>query len=212
MPQRLEGRRALAAGRLQLRGADGADEEGRLDACPADRALPLRLHEVPLERPKLDAPRLHIGERFRRPEEQVGERAGERHEAQERGRPGDPGILDPAACVAVHPEGDPEPEEGDEEQREVARDLERSRMKDGVERPHHCDTTLPADPRKKTRLRKHRAELQARPDLLAGRQADVTLLFCDVRGYSRVSARLARNALVMGSLSLLHLRTLHEVI
>jgi adenylate cyclase len=33
-------------------------------------------------------------------------------------------------------------------------------------------------------------ELQARPDLLAGRQADVTLLFCDVRGYSRVSARL----------------------
>src|SRR5262249_50840606 len=33
-------------------------------------------------------------------------------------------------------------------------------------------------------------ELQARPDLLAGRQAEVTLLFCDVRGYSRVSARL----------------------
>jgi hypothetical protein len=48
LPQRLEGRRALAAGRLELRGADGADEERRLDACPADRALRLRLHEVPL--------------------------------------------------------------------------------------------------------------------------------------------------------------------
>jgi len=178
LPQRVEGGRALAAGRLQLRGADGADEERRLDARPTDRALGLRLHQVPLERPKLDAPRFHIGERLGRPEEQVGEWAGERHEPQERGGPGDPGILDPAACVAVHPEGDPEPQEGDEEQRQVARDLERSRMKDGVERPHHCDTTLPAGHTKKTRLRKRRGHLQAGPDvqLLSGSACGATLV------------------------------------
>src|SRR5262249_19084877 len=32
--------------------------------------------------------------------------------------------------------------------------------------------------------------LQQEPDLLEGREAEVTLLFCDIRGFSRVSERL----------------------
>lgn len=34
------------------------------------------------------------------------------------------------------------------------------------------------------------AELEAQPDLLAGRDTEVTVLFCDIRGFSRVSERL----------------------
>jgi adenylate cyclase len=34
------------------------------------------------------------------------------------------------------------------------------------------------------------AELAARPDLLKGRNLEVTLLFCDIRGFSRISERL----------------------
>ena len=34
------------------------------------------------------------------------------------------------------------------------------------------------------------AELAAHPDLLSGRDSEVTILFCDIRGFSRVSSRL----------------------
>jgi len=34
------------------------------------------------------------------------------------------------------------------------------------------------------------SELAARPDLLKGRSLEVTLLFCDIRGFSRISERL----------------------
>src|SRR5439155_25121529 len=33
-------------------------------------------------------------------------------------------------------------------------------------------------------------QLEARPDLLKGRDTEVTLLFCDIRGFSRISERL----------------------
>ncbi len=40
------------------------------------------------------------------------------------------------------------------------------------------------------------AELAARPDLLKGRDVEVTLLFCDIRGFSRISERIGPAATV----------------
>lgn len=40
------------------------------------------------------------------------------------------------------------------------------------------------------------AELAARPDLLEGREVEVTMLFCDVRGFSRISERIGPAATV----------------
>jgi hypothetical protein len=133
LPEGLERGGAMAAPGLELRRADGADEEGRLDARPADRALRLRAEEVTLERPELGAPSLHVGERLGRTEEEVGEGARERHEPEERRRPTEPGVADPAPRVAVDPEREAEPEEHEEEEREVPRDLERRRMNDRVQ-------------------------------------------------------------------------------
>src|SRR6478609_3203223 len=96
LPEGLERGGALAAPGLELRRADRADEEGRLDARPTDRALRLRAEQVTLERPELGAPRLHVGERLGRTEEEVGEGTRERDEPEERRRPAEPRVADPA--------------------------------------------------------------------------------------------------------------------
>src|SRR5204862_6526031 len=106
-PEGLQGRRAVAAGLLQLRRADRADEVGGLDAGPADRALRAGPQEMALERPQLRPPGLHVREGLRRPEEQVRERPGKRPEPEQRRRRAEPGIADPAPCVAVNPKREP---------------------------------------------------------------------------------------------------------
>ncbi len=40
------------------------------------------------------------------------------------------------------------------------------------------------------------AELAARPDLLEGREVEVTMLFCDIRGFSRISERIGPSGTV----------------
>src|SRR6266702_1728351 len=83
LPERLERRLAGRAGLLELRRADRADEEGGLYCGPADRTMRLRPVEASLERAQLDLPCPNVLEGLRRPEEEVRERAGDRHEAKE---------------------------------------------------------------------------------------------------------------------------------
>ena len=74
LPQRLERRAAARARLLQPRRADRADEEGRLDLGPADRAVQVAPREPLLHRPDLELALTHVLEVLRRPEEHVDER------------------------------------------------------------------------------------------------------------------------------------------
>src|SRR4051794_39749421 len=135
LPQALERPVAGSARLFELRRADRADEVGVLDLAPADGAVRLDDREAPLEGPDLDLAGPRVLEGLRRTEEQIDERPDERHEPEEGGSGDEPRVLDPAPCVAVDPEGEPEPEHRDHEEGEVAPDLEARRVEEIVNRP-----------------------------------------------------------------------------
>src|SRR2546430_15304322 len=120
LPEGLERRLAVGAGLLQLRRADRTDEELRRDLRPADRAVQVTAREPLLHRLDLELALAHVLEVLRRPEEHVDQRPDEgRHEPEQRRHRDEPRILDPAPGVLVDPERDREPEDADEEQRQV---------------------------------------------------------------------------------------------
>lgn len=125
----------MCARLLEVGRADRAEEELRLDGAAADRALRLLPGDPGFERAQLHLPGQHLREGLRRPEQEVDEWADERHEAEQGRSPDEPRIVDPASGVPVRPVGEAEPEEDDEEERDVPRDRERGRVVDVVERP-----------------------------------------------------------------------------
>src|SRR4051812_10621389 len=134
LPQPLEGTLAAATGLLERRRADRADEIGVLHVAPADGAVRLDLGEPPLEGPDLDLARPCVLERLGRAEEQIDEGAYEGHEPEQSGGGHEPVVVDPALRVAVHPERKTEPEHRDDEEDEVAPDLEAGRVEETVNR------------------------------------------------------------------------------
>jgi hypothetical protein len=76
-----------------------------------------------LHRPDLELPLANVLEVLGRPEEHVDQRPEERrHGAEHRRHRHEPGIVDPAARVLVHPEDRRDPEDDHEEDREIADD------------------------------------------------------------------------------------------
>ncbi len=121
LPERLERRLAARARLLQLRRADRADEELGLDrARGTPGSATRRLPELLLHRADLELALADVLEVLRRPEEEVDERADERrHEAEQRRHRDQPRILDPPARVLVDPVRAGQPEDDDEEDRQV---------------------------------------------------------------------------------------------
>src|SRR5206468_11573897 len=108
------------------------DDEGRLDVCVAHGAVRRPPEEPRLEGADLDPSGMCVLECLRRPEEQIHERADERHEPDERRRADEPVVVDPPPRIAMGPVREPEPEECEEEEREVAGDLEPGRVEEAV--------------------------------------------------------------------------------
>ena len=134
LPERLERGVALDARLLQPGRADRADEEGRLDRGAADGAVQVALRQPLLHRPDLELALAHVLDVLRRAEEEVDDRADERrHEPEHRRHRDEPRILDPPARVLVDPVGGREPEDGDEEDRQVARHHPRARVEEVVD-------------------------------------------------------------------------------
>src|SRR6266542_5333898 len=136
LPERLERRLAVGTGLLQLRRADRADEKvgGHLGAT--NRAVEVAACKTLLHRPDLELALAHVLEVLGRPEEHVDERADERrHEPEQDRRTDEPGILDSPPRVLVHPVADREPEDDDEEDREVAEDRPGARPEEVVQGP-----------------------------------------------------------------------------
>ena len=113
------------AGLLQLRRADGADEEVALDLGAAHRALELAPAEPRLHLLDLELPLAYVVEVLRRAEQHVDEQADERHEAEQGAIHDEPRILDPPARVLVHPVGEREPEDEQEEEQQALDDAPR---------------------------------------------------------------------------------------
>src|SRR5262245_50538292 len=123
LPERLERLLAVAAGLAQPRRTDRADEERLVDLGPADRAVQVAPREPLLHRPDLELALAPVLEVLGRPEEHVHEGAEERRdEAEHDGHPDQPRVLDPPSRVLVDPERGREPEDDDEEDRQVADD------------------------------------------------------------------------------------------
>ena len=131
LPERLDWSLAGPARLFQVGGADRADEERRLDGRPADRALRLSPLQCRFERAELHPVGPSLLEGLRRAEEEVGERAGNRDEAEEHGCPDEERIVDLSLGIAVRPVRAAEPEENSAEEREILCHHEGGRMKDG---------------------------------------------------------------------------------
>src|SRR6185503_7431812 len=121
LPERLERLLAVAARLPEARRADRADEEAHLDLGAADRAMHVAARQALLHRLDLELALAHVLEVLGRPEEHVDQRADEGRDQPEHGRyPDEPRIFDPPPRVLEDPERRRQPEDCDEEQRQVA--------------------------------------------------------------------------------------------
>src|SRR5437763_4991081 len=134
LPERFQGRLAIGAGLLELRGADRTDEELVRHLGPADAAVEGAAGETLLHRLDLELALAHVLEVLRRPEQHVHERAEVwDHEADRHGGGDQDRILDAPLRVLVDPVADREPERDQEEEEQVENDVPGIRRKEVVD-------------------------------------------------------------------------------
>ena len=94
----------------------------------------MRAGELLFERLDLHTPRAHVVECLGRAEEEVEDRADvRRRESEQRGEEDEDRVADATAGVPVHPQGESEPEDDGEEDRDVPGDDESGGVGEVVE-------------------------------------------------------------------------------
>ena len=154
------------------RRADRAGEVVGLDWGGADRAGRSHTRELLLQRLQLGVPRANVGDRLRRPEEEVDDRADEgRHQPEQiREEPGE-AIPDPAPRILVHPVREREPEDDGEDDGDVAGDGEAGRLEEIVDPRHESHIPCAAGGKRRgSRRSYHRVVAELRTERLLLRQ------------------------------------------